>query len=79
MSFRVASLIRQLPVFADLDPASLRSLSRALRTRHADPGEAVNLAASNPEVRDRLHARLRGWRAGIGAPMPVAIEVVDGS
>ena len=45
----------------------------------ADPGEAVNLAASNSEVRDRLHARLRGWRAGIGAPMPVAIEVVDGS
>ncbi len=45
----------------------------------ADPGETRNLVDTNAEVRDRLHARLRGWRTGIGAPMPVAIEVVDGS
>ena len=43
----------------------------------ADPGESTNLAESEPEVRDRLHARLRGWRTGIGAPMPVAIEAAD--
>ena len=39
----------------------------------ADPGEANDLAGSEPATRDRLHARLRGWRAGMAAPMPTPI------
>jgi arylsulfatase A-like enzyme len=31
----------------------------------ADPNEARNLAASQPAVRDRLMAKLRGWMAGL--------------
>ncbi len=35
-----------------------------------DPGEQNDLGSTRPEVRDRLLAGLRGWRAGIEAPMP---------
>lgn len=38
-----------------------------------DPGEQVNLAPARPEIRDRLLGALRGWRAGIGAPMPTPL------
>ncbi|MBC7165137.1 MAG: cation:proton antiporter [Roseovarius sp.] len=34
-------LIRKLPLFSDLDEAGLRRLSRALKTRYADPGEIL--------------------------------------
>lgn len=36
-----SDLVRQLPVFADLDPPTLRRLTRALRTRYVDAGEVV--------------------------------------
>lgn len=36
----------------------------------ADPGESSNLAQSNPEQCERLHAQLRQWRERIGAPVP---------
>lgn len=35
-----------------------------------DPGETTDVGDANPEVRDRMLARLRGWRLGIAAPMP---------
>jgi arylsulfatase A-like enzyme len=35
-----------------------------------DPGESKNLAEARPEVRERLHARLKRWREEIGAPVP---------
>ena len=41
LALRRADLVQQVPVFADLDPASLRKLSRALTTRHADEGEVI--------------------------------------
>ncbi|NKX45902.1 cation:proton antiporter [Roseicyclus persicicus] len=34
-------LVRQFPLFADLDPAALRQLARALRPRYADAGEIL--------------------------------------
>ncbi len=34
-------LVRQFPLFSDLDKASLRKLSRALRTRYANAGETI--------------------------------------
>lgn len=34
-------LVRQFPLFSDLDRASLRKLSRALRTRYANPGDTI--------------------------------------
>ncbi|MFK7871487.1 MAG: cyclic nucleotide-binding domain-containing protein, partial [Roseobacter sp.] len=34
-------LVQRLPVFADVDQPTLRRLSRALRTRHADAGEII--------------------------------------
>jgi arylsulfatase A-like enzyme len=36
----------------------------------ADPGEAVDLAASRPEEARSLHARLKTWREEIGAAIP---------
>ncbi|MEZ5355054.1 MAG: sulfatase [Bryobacteraceae bacterium] len=36
----------------------------------ADPGERNNLAASMPERTTALHARLKAWRADVGAQMP---------
>lgn len=36
-----ADLARQVPLFSDLDEATLRRLGRALVTRHADPGEVI--------------------------------------
>ena len=45
----------------------------------ADPGEANDLAQSEPAIRDRLHARLRGWRAGMAAPMPTPIAAPAGT
>jgi CPA1 family monovalent cation:H+ antiporter len=41
LALRRADLVQQVPVFADLDPPSLRKLSRALTTRHADEGEII--------------------------------------
>ncbi len=41
LALRRADLVQQVPVFADLDAASLRKLSRALTTRHADEGEVI--------------------------------------
>ncbi len=34
-------LVRQFPLFSDLDKASLRKLSRALRTRYANAGDTI--------------------------------------
>mgnify|MGYP001966818927 CR=1 FL=1 len=39
----------------------------------ADPGEKVDLASVRPRIRDRLLGALRGWRAGINAPMPTPL------
>ena len=36
----------------------------------ADPGETTDVGDDHPGTRDRLLARLRGWRLGIDAPMP---------
>lgn len=36
----------------------------------ADPGETTDVGEEHAEVRDRMLSRLRGWRLGIGAPMP---------
>ncbi|MFW5641807.1 MAG: cation:proton antiporter [Roseicyclus sp.] len=36
-----AELVRQFPLFSDLDEAALRSLGRVLQTRYADAGEVV--------------------------------------
>lgn len=36
-----SDLVRQLPVFADLDAPALRRLTRALKTRYVDAGEVV--------------------------------------
>jgi CPA1 family monovalent cation:H+ antiporter len=41
LALRRADLVQQVPVFADLDAPSLRKLSRALTTRHADEGEVI--------------------------------------
>ena len=35
-----------------------------------DLSERLNLAEQLPEVRNRLLAQMREWRADIGAPMP---------
>lgn len=37
----------------------------------ADPGEARDLAATEPELAGTLAARLAAWRESVGAPMPV--------
>ncbi len=37
----------------------------------ADPGEKNDLAMRMPALVKRLHGRLRGWRAEVGAQMPV--------
>lgn len=36
----------------------------------SDPGEAKNLAKSNPEKAKQLHERLVAWREATGAPVP---------
>ena len=36
----------------------------------ADPGEARDLAADRPQLRDELHGLLRTWRADTGAAVP---------
>jgi CPA1 family monovalent cation:H+ antiporter len=36
-----AELVQQLPLFTDLDPATLKRLARTLKTRHANPGEVL--------------------------------------
>ena len=36
----------------------------------ADPGEAANLAAQEPDRTRALHARLREWRSRVGAQLP---------
>ena len=41
IAVRKAALVRQFPLFADLDDRTLRQLRRALRTRYADAGEIV--------------------------------------
>src|SRR5690606_1027889 len=41
IAVRKADLVRQFPLFADLDDRTLRQLRRALRTRYADAGEIV--------------------------------------
>jgi CPA1 family monovalent cation:H+ antiporter len=41
LALRRAELVKQVPVFADLDDKSLRRLSRALTTRYADEGEVI--------------------------------------
>ncbi len=38
----------------------------------SDPGETRDLAAKEPEVRERLLAQLSAWRAEVGAAMPEA-------
>ncbi len=35
------ALVRQLPLFADLDAASVRRLGRVLKARHINPGEVI--------------------------------------
>jgi arylsulfatase A-like enzyme len=37
-----------------------------------DIGETKNLAAAMPEKAAELHAQMKAWREGIGAPMPAA-------
>jgi arylsulfatase A-like enzyme len=37
----------------------------------SDPGEAKNLAASNPAKARELHAKLDAWRKSVGARLPV--------
>lgn len=41
LAVQKAELVRQFPLFADLDDATLRRLSRALVTRYANPGETI--------------------------------------
>ncbi len=36
----------------------------------ADPGETTDVGEEHVEIRDRMLSRLRGWRLGVGAPMP---------
>lgn len=36
-----------------------------------DESESHDLGAQMPEKRDELHAMLKAWRAGIGAPVPI--------
>ena len=38
----------------------------------ADPGETLDLAAENRELRNQLYAKLRAWQADTGAPRPTA-------
>ncbi|NOD70056.1 cation:proton antiporter [Ruegeria sp. HKCCD7303] len=38
---RATELVKQLPVFSDVDPARLRKLVRALKTRYVEAGEVV--------------------------------------
>lgn len=40
----------------------------------SDPGEATNLAESNPDQRERLHNRLKRWRETTGAPVPTELN-----
>ena len=35
-----------------------------------DIGESLNLAADDPETRDRLHGLLKTWREGVEAKIP---------
>ena len=35
-----------------------------------DPGEANDLSKSNPEQREKLHAKLKEWREQVNAPVP---------
>jgi CPA1 family monovalent cation:H+ antiporter len=41
LAVQKAELVRQFPLFADMDAAQLRRLERALKTRHVDPGTIV--------------------------------------
>lgn len=41
IALRRTDLVRRLPLFADLDAASLRRLGRALRTTYVDAGETI--------------------------------------
>ena len=50
------------------NPASPRAYS--LFDLDADPGEAHDLSAKDPETTTRLAARLRDWRESVGAQMP---------
>ncbi len=41
IALRRIDLVRSLPLFADLDPSSVKRLSRALRTTYVDAGETI--------------------------------------
>ena len=41
----------------------------------ADPGESMNLAGKETQVRDRLHGTMKQWRADIHAPVPSELNL----
>ena len=66
-------LVRQFPLFSDLDDAALRKLSKVLRTRHADVGEIVMRKDSQAKSvyfiasgAVELEAAGQTWRLGRG-------------
>ncbi|MCU4653442.1 cation:proton antiporter [Roseibacterium sp. SDUM158016] len=66
-------LVRQFPLFADLDDATLRRLGRALQTRYANAGETVMRKESPPHSvffiasgAVELETAGQSWRLGRG-------------
>ncbi|KIC46414.1 sodium:proton antiporter [Ruegeria sp. ANG-S4] len=70
---RAAELVKQLPVFADMDSAGLRRLARALKTRYVEAGEVI--IRKNAQARSayfiasgavELQMAGQSWRLGRG-------------
>ncbi len=73
LAVRRADLARQVPLFSDLDDATLRRLGRVLVTRHADPGEVLVRREDAPGrvffiASGAVELKLAGqtWRLGRG-------------
>ncbi|MGP6086324.1 cation:proton antiporter [Antarctobacter jejuensis] len=73
IALRRVELVRQFPLFADLEDAVLKRLARALKARHADPGEILLRKDSAPRSvffiasgAVELESAGQTWRLGRG-------------